>query len=78
MGTEAGALGPQKHIFWENICVICFADLEYFLFEKEKEYWYIFLFESIVWLSSPPASHSILFGVALKCLRLLIAGWGVI
>lgn len=36
-GTEAGALGPQRHILWETICVICFADLEYFLFEKEKE-----------------------------------------
>lgn len=36
-GTEAGALGPQRHILSETTCVVWLADLEHFLFEKEKE-----------------------------------------
>jgi hypothetical protein len=37
MGQRGWAVGPKRHIFGENICVIYFADLEYFLFRKKTE-----------------------------------------
>lgn len=36
-GTETRTENPKWYIFGENLCVICFADLEHLLFEERKK-----------------------------------------